>query len=127
MKHRTHFLILAVLLLMTLLSGCVPAQTIRISDDSIPLEQSVSQSVTPALDEKLYNTPTPDQLTYAQAMDIALSHSGYTAEEVQYLYTEYEIDDRVPQYEVQFYVNKIEFEYEIHAESGEILSYDLDL
>ena len=63
MKHRTHFLILAVLLLMTLLSGCVPAQTIRISDDSIPLEQSVSQSVTPALDEKLYNTPTPDQLT----------------------------------------------------------------
>ena len=129
MKHRMSALILAALLLMASLCGCSAAQRIDTAEDRIEqrIEQSVSQTATPAPDSKIYNSPTPDQLTYAQAMEIALAHSGYTAEQVQYLHTEYEIDDRIPQYDVKFYVDQMEFEYEIHAENGEILSFDMDI
>lgn len=151
MKNRMFALTLAVILLMTLLSGCSVARKLDAAEDRIEnkidvvedsienkidtvedtietkIEQSVPQSVTPAPDQKVYNSPTPDQLTHAQAMEIALNHSGFTADQVQYLHTDYEIDDRIPQYDVQFYVDNMEYEYEIHAETGDILSYDRDL
>lgn len=57
---------------------------------------------------------------------IALEHAGLTPEEVAGLHTEYDIDDNVPQYEVKFYQDFLEYEYHIHAETGEILSFDKD-
>lgn len=129
MKHRIVPLTLTILLFMSLLSGCSLARKIDAAEDNIEhrmdrmedsiehkLEQSVSQSV----------TPDSDRITQAQALEIALTHSGYTADQVQHEYTEYEIDDRIPHYDVRFYMENIEYEYEIHAESGEILSYDRD-
>ena len=122
MKYRMSALILVILLLMTLFSGCSAAQTMDTAE--VHIEQSVSQAVTPAPLTTAYVSPTPDQITQAEAMDIALAHAGVTADQAQYLYTEYEIDDRIPQYDVQFYVGNMEYEYEIHAETGDILSFD---
>ncbi|MBQ3590592.1 MAG: PepSY domain-containing protein [Clostridia bacterium] len=45
---------------------------------------------------------------------------------MQWLRTELEMDDRVPQYEVQFRQGGLAYEYEIHGETGEILSMDVD-
>lgn len=139
MKHRILSLTLAILLLMTLLSGCSAIRTLDAAEDRLEnkvdavedriennIEQSVSQAVTPAPQTTAYVSPTPDQITQAEAMDIALAHVGLTADQVQYMHTEYEIDDRIPQYDVQFYVGNIEYEFEIHAETGEILSFDRD-
>ena len=67
-----------------------------------------------------------DQITREQAAEIALTHAGYTPQQVQFLRTEFEIDDRIPEYSVDFYANGLEYEYEIHAESGAILSCDTD-
>ena len=75
-------------------------------------------------------TPTPVEtaalLTEEEAAAIALEHAGLTAEQVTGLLVRYELDDRVPEYEVDFRVDRMEYEYTIHAETGEILSFEMD-
>lgn len=61
-------------------------------------------------------------LTAEEAADIALGHAGFSKDQVEYLHTEYEVDRGVPQYEVEFHQGQWEYDYEIHAETGEILS-----
>jgi len=65
-------------------------------------------------------------LTAEEAKAIALEHAGFTAEQVQFLRAEYEIDARIPQYDVSFREGPWEYEYEIHAETGVILSFEKD-
>lgn len=67
-----------------------------------------------------------ENISKEEAETIALEHAGLTADKVTRLHTEYEIDDRVPMYEVQFYYDHWEYDYDIHAETGEILSFDKD-
>lgn len=67
-----------------------------------------------------------DKLTEAQAQQIALDHLGFTADQVTRLHAKYEIDDRIPQFDVEFLQGDWEYEFEIHAENGQILSYDKD-
>lgn len=66
------------------------------------------------------------QLTQADAEAIALQHAGFTADEVKRLHTDYDIDDGVPKYEVLFYQGYWEYEYDIHSETGVIISIDTD-
>lgn len=74
------------------------------------------------------NTPTTDAtlLTPEDAESIALNHAGLTNADVTKLYTEYKIDDGIPEYEIQFYQDRLEYDYTIHAETGDILSHDRD-
>ena len=67
-----------------------------------------------------------DKLTEAQAQQIALDHLGFTVDQVTRLHAKYEIDDRIPQFDVEFLQGDWEYEFEIHAENGQILSYDKD-
>ena len=69
---------------------------------------------------------TTTRLTTEEAQAIVLEHAGFAAEDVQWLRTEFEMDDLVPQYEVQFRQGGLEYEYEVHGETGEILSMDVD-
>ena len=80
------------------------------------------ESVGDALEHK----SAPEQITAEEAQAIALSHAGFTAEQVSFLRTEPELRDRVPHYDVEFRVDRWEYEYEIHAETGEILSFERD-
>ena len=66
------------------------------------------------------------QLTKEEALQIALDYLGFAADQVTRLYTEYEIDDGIPQFDVEFLQGDWEYEFEIHAENGKILSYDKD-
>ena len=47
-------------------------------------------------------------------------------EEVQRLRAEPELHDRVPHYDIEFHHGRLEYEYEIHAETGDILSHEKD-
>lgn len=67
------------------------------------------------------------RITREQAEAIALEHAGLTTAQVTGLHTEYEIDEGVPRYEVQFYYDRWEYDCEIDADSGVILSYDRDI
>lgn len=66
------------------------------------------------------------RLTEEQVQKIALDYLGYTADQVTRLRSSFEIDDGFPQYDVEFYAGDWEYEFEIHAEDGRILSYDKD-
>lgn len=81
----------------------------------------------PAATEPAPTTSAPAAiLTKEDAEKIALEYLGFTADQVQRLRTEYEIDDGIPQYDVEFHQGDWEYEFEIHAETGKILSYDKD-
>lgn len=62
-------------------------------------------------------------LTEQAAIDIALKHAGLSGDQVQWLRVEYETDDGIPQYEVEFHHGSWEYDYEIQAQTGDILSY----
>ena len=67
-----------------------------------------------------------EYLSREKARSIALAHAGFTADQVTGLRAEFDRDDGVPVYEVDFRVGRIEYEYEIHAETGAVLSFDKD-
>ena len=61
------------------------------------------------------------------AEKIALEHAGFTADQVQRLRTELDYDRGKAEYEVDFHVDRWEYDYEIDAETGKIISFDKDL
>lgn len=61
-----------------------------------------------------------------QAISIALEHAETTADKVSGLRTEYEVDDGVGHYDIRFLLEGKEYDYEIHAKTGEILSFEKD-
>lgn len=66
------------------------------------------------------------KITAAEAEDLALNHAGLSRADVRFERTEYDRDDGVPQYEVQFRFNGWEYDYEVHAETGKIMSAEKD-
>lgn len=69
---------------------------------------------------------TTKKITAERAEDIALAHVGLSRADVTGLRTEYDLDDGVPEYEVEFRSGRLEYDFEIHAETGKILDYDCD-
>lgn len=57
----------------------------------------------------------------------ALKHAGLKESEVTFLSVKQEKDDGRDVYDVEFYVGTKEYDYEIDAYSGEIISYDYDI
>ena len=66
-------------------------------------------------------------LTKEDAEKIALEHAGFTADQVTRLRTELDYERGKPEYEVDFRVDRYEYDYEIDAQTGKILSWDKDL
>ncbi len=67
-----------------------------------------------------------EAVTPEQAEEIALQYVGFGRDQVVGLRTEFEIDDGISHYNVEFRRDGWEYEFEIHEESGVILSYDKD-
>lgn len=68
----------------------------------------------------------PQLLAEEQARDIALKDAGLTKEQVTRLKVEFDYDDGRPEYEVDFYHEGWEYDYEIDAQTGDIRSRDKD-
>ena len=66
-------------------------------------------------------------ITEDQAREIALAYAGLTAEEVTFLKTKLDRDDGRLVYDVEFYTaDYTEYDYEIDAADGTVLSSDFD-
>ena len=65
-------------------------------------------------------------LTKDEARDIALKHAGLSAADVSRLRVEFDYDDGRPEYDVDFRHGNYEYDYEIHAETGKIITSDKD-
>ncbi len=61
-----------------------------------------------------------------KAKTIALEHAGVPESEVSYLRCELDFDNRTLEYDVEFWVGNIEYDYELNARTGAVLSYDWD-
>ncbi len=66
------------------------------------------------------------ELTAEEAAAIALEHVGLTQADVTGLKTHRELDDGIPEWDVEFRYGDYEFDYTIHAETGKILEWDKD-
>ena len=131
MKLKKCMLLFAVVLSVCLIVGCSPKEAEQKLDSlENKMEQKLEKAedkiegvVTPNKDNPKVNTPA---ISVDEAQKTALDHAGYTAEQVTGLHTDYEVDDGIPRYEVKFYYERMEYEYEIHAETGKIISFDMD-
>ena len=133
MKFRIFSALLIALLTVFLLTGCSAIADLRASN---PIEQTTpqhpksieqtTQATDPSATDPMDTIPaeSTSPLTPEQAQEIALHHAGFTAEQVNRLSIEFERDDRIPHYDVQFHHEQWEYEYEIHWETGKILSYE---
>ncbi len=65
-------------------------------------------------------------LTQTDAEAIALTQAGFAREEVTALRSVYEVDDGIPEWEVEFRVGDWEYSYTVHGETGAILEQDKD-
>lgn len=62
------------------------------------------------------------QVTEAQAKQIALTDAGLKEKDVRFLSTEFDREDGVPVYEIEFFHGTTKYEYDISTTTGEILS-----
>ena len=128
-----QYAVLLILALMLSLAGCSATsmkEKLDIAENKVEekldtvedsVERTLRKAVTPASTETAETT-----ITQAQAENIALEFAGFSAAQVTRLQTEYEIDDGIPQYNVEFHEGDWEYEFEISAKDGKILSYDKD-
>lgn len=111
MKIGILFVVLALVL-----AGCSANSVSEKLDD-------MGDKVEDGLD-KMLNTITTATITQAQAVTIALEHAGVPQSQITGLKTEYEADSG--HYDVRFLLNGQEYEYEISAKDGKILSFEMD-
>ena len=137
MRKQLTICLMLFVLLMTM-AGCSSANAVRMLDtaeDQVEvkleaaenkLEYWLRDAVLPAPETKPAVSEPSGKLTREQAEKIALDYLGLTADQVTRMHSEYEIDDGIPQFDVAFCQGDWEYEFEIHAENGQILSYDKD-
>lgn len=93
------------------------------------LEHGIPRAVSPAPAPAKAPASTDGtglSLTEEQAREIALEYLGLTEDQVSWFRADYEIDDRIAQYDIELHQGDWEYELEIHAENGQILSFDKD-
>ena len=118
-----------VLSLLLILAGCgaaetftSPLQEIMLTSEAIPLASVPVGIGAPEPTQ----APASTRLTAVQAKAIALEHAGVATDTIRFLRVEFDFDDGNPRYEVEFVSDSWEYEYDIHAETGAILSFEKD-
>ena len=69
---------------------------------------------------------TGDLISRDEAKEIALDHAGVSQSKASFVRVELDYDDGVWEYEVEFYSGNTEYDYEINAATGKIISVDHD-
>ena len=142
MKIRFFAALLVAALSFAILSGCaaapapVPPQPApaAIPESTVPLAPAPQPAAPAPTEAPEVPVPTEvpaapaqaNRITKEEAIDIALKDAGFTKDQVTRLRAEFDYDDGRPEYEVDFHQDRYEYDYEIHAETGKILSRDKD-
>ena len=66
-------------------------------------------------------------ITVEEAKEIALKHANLTSDQVSFIRTETDVENGVQKYDIEFYHENKEYDYEISTISGEIIGYDYDI
>lgn len=76
---------------------------------------------------KTPNDTAKNKITVEEAKDIALKDAKLSKDKVQFIKTEEGTDNGVQTYDIEFYADKTEYDYEINAQTGEIIESDKDI
>lgn len=125
--------LLAVLLTLTLLvslTACgekaANADTSTAGSDTRNSLSATSSTTTTTLSSSAETTTTNKALTPEEAREIALSDANVSFDDAYDVWVDFDRDDGVPYYEVDFKANGTKYDYEIHAEDGRILQVERD-
>lgn len=91
-----------------------------------PIRTATPVETKPATKPAVSEQPAQTKLSREDAKSIALNHAGLKQSQVKGLEVEYDVDDGIPEYSVEFYADGWEYEYEIHAKTGKILYFEKD-
>ena len=129
MKTHFHAALLLAALCVALLTGCASAKAMPrliLSPEGTTVQDPAPQNPTPAATPAQSSVTEPKQITREIAVSTALGDAGLTVNQVTALRTDFDYDHGIPEYEVEFRYEGYEYEYEIHAVTGEILSVSKD-
>lgn len=131
MKYRFCAAMLLAALAISMLTGCAAAGQ-AVNQAGSAVESGIQAAGQLATGPLAATAPTRSRIRIEpigeeKATEIALKHTGFTKEQVTKLRVEYDYDNGRPIYEVDFHLGGYEYDYEIDAELGEILSFDRDL
>ena len=134
MKIRFFAALLLAALAFTVFSGCVMQPRMKQVENQIEdrldtwedqAEARVESLLTGAATEAVPAVPAA-RLTKEEAISIALKDADLTESQVTQLKVELDYDQGRAEYEVDFLFDRWEYDYEIDAETGKILSSDKD-
>ena len=117
------------------LSGEIISNDFDIENYSIPAQSAAAPQQTevpqqtaeaPAPTAPAANTPSGD-IGIERAKQIALSHAGLSQGSVSFVKAELDHEDGVKVYDIEFYSGNVEYDYEINAATGAIISVDRDI
>ena len=93
-------------------------------------QQTLDNNTTYKVQEEVvdYNTSIGYYIDEAKAKEIALNHAGVTEADTSFIWAKSDNDDGRQVFDVEFYVSSTnsEYDYEIDAQTGEIISFDYD-
>lgn len=141
---RTLISILCITSLLFLLSGCGSQEDAsgQGSTEIRPKESVTAEAATQAAsgntksDESVKATSAGDTksdsknqslISEEEAKAIALKDAGVSENEVTKIRVKLDDDDGIQEYEVEFYVGNKEYDYDIDASTGKILSKDMEI
>lgn len=133
MKMRFWSLLLVTMLVCMAMTGCRAGSVgQKVESAGRAVERGV-EAAGDSLRQSMGTTTAPEStwsanpvLTAEEAQKIALKHAELTADQVTALHTEYEIEHGTPVYDVEFRHGNWEYDYEVHADTGEILAFSKD-
>ena len=128
MKTRLIALLLPAALAVAILTGCIAASAeqldapVQAREPAVTADADVPRTANePNSTQETAPAAVTQRITAQEAETIALKHAGIAAEDVRYLRNEFDYDDGIPEYDIEFHMEGQAYEYEIHAESGAIL------
>ena len=65
-------------------------------------------------------------MTLEEAKNIAFKHAGIDGANAVFDDQDFDVDDGVPHFELEFKLDGVEYEYDIHALTGEVLKFEQD-
>lgn len=90
--------------------------------------QTAGDKTTPDVQSKPEEETTAPIMTgylaQQEALEIAYDHAGVSGDQVAELSCQLEEDENPVIYEIEFVAGRYEYEFEINAETGDILDYD---
>ena len=98
-------------------SGDIVSYDYDIENYNIPVQPTEVQQA---------NAGTVD-IGVEKAKEIALSHAGHSIDKVSFVKAEIDYEDGIKVYDIDFYSGNVEYDYEINAATGSILSVDWDI